>query len=390
MSKTLTSRRYAALLALVCVACQPPGGEGTPPAAAGQPAAGQPAAGAPAAGAPAKAPRAERRVEVAEVRPTDFDERVEVTAAIEAIEDATLSARAAGTVETIAERGDRVKKGQIVARLDPTLARAGIAQARAQVSAASSGVDLARDTLDRQKPLVEQNIISPLEFENIRGQSRQAEAQLAQARAALAQAQAQLENTNVVAPFAGRVESRSVEPGEQITPGQPVLRLVDVGRVKVVAGIPERYATDVRQGAAVDVAFNAYGIPPRKAEVTFVGSAIDPKTRTFPVEAVIENPDGLLKPQMIARVQVVRARHPDALVVPLAAIVRDETGDGLFVIEDTPEGPIAHRRKVELGARSGEQVQVVEGIKAGDRVVTVGQTTLNADEPVSIVASDAR
>lgn len=386
MSKAMRPTCQGALLALLCVACQPPGGEGTPPAEG----AGKPAANAPAAGAPAKAPRAERRVEVVEVRPTAFDERVEVTAAIEAIEDATLSARAAGTVESIAERGDRVEKGQIVARLDPTLARAGIAQVRAQISAAQSGVDLARDTQKRQEPLVEQNIISPLEFENIRGQSRQAEAQLAQARAALAQAQAQLENTSVVAPFAGRVESRSVEPGEQITPGQPVLRLVDVGRVKVVAGIPERYATDVRQGAAVDVAFNAYGIPPRKAEVTFVGSAIDPKTRTFPVEAVIDNPDGTLKPQMVARVQVVRARHPDALVVPLAAIVRDETGAGLYVIEDTPEGPIARRRTVELGARSGDQVQVAAGIKAGDRVVTVGQNTLNADEPVSIVSGEAR
>jgi membrane fusion protein (multidrug efflux system) len=376
------------ILALAALGCQPPadGAPGQPgaPTAAGQP-------GAPAdPAAPKKPPRAERRVEVVEVRPINFDERVEVTAAVEAIEDATLSARAAGTVESIANRGDVVKKGQIVARLDPSLARAGVAQARAQVSAAQSGVALTRGTLDRQQPLLDQNIISALEFENIRGQSQQATAQLAQARAALAQAQAQVDNTVVVAPFDGRIESRQVEPGEQISPGQPMLRLVDIGKVKVVAGVPERYATDVREGAAIDVAFSAYGLQPRQAQVTFVGSAIDPKNRTFPVEAVVDNPEGQLKPQMIARVQIVRSRHPNALVVPIGAVVRDETGSGLFVVEDTPRGPVARRRQVEIGPRSGEQVQITSGIQPGDRVVTLGQATLTADEPIAIVADEPR
>lgn len=385
MNRTL----LIALLALGVAACQPPGDGQAPPAgkegAAQEAPAPQKAPGAP--GAPA---RAARRVEVVTVEPTTFEERVEVTADVEAIEDASLSARAAGTVESIAERGDRVRKGQVVARLDQALPRAAVAQARAQVAAAQSAVDLSRETLKRQEPLVEQNIISALEFDNIRAQSRQAEAQLAQARAAQAQAQAQLGNSNVVAPFDGRVESRSVEPGEQINPGQPVLRLVDVGRVKIVAGVPERYATDVEQGAAVDVAFNAYGVAPRKAEVTFVGSTIDPKTRTFPVEAVMDNPDGTLKPQMVARVRVVRARHPDALVVPIAAVVRDERGEGLFVIEDGPDGPVARRRQVEAGARSGERVEIKKGLSAGERVVVVGQSTLTADEPVEIAESETR
>lgn len=379
MNRTLLT----ALLALGVAGCQPPGDAEAPADGAAKAPAAQKAPGGPSA-------RAARRVEVVTVEPTTFEERVEVTADIEAIEDASLSARAAGTVETIAERGDQVRKGQVVARLDQALPRAAVAQARAQVAAAQSGVDLSRETLERQQPLVEQNIISPLEFDNIRAQSRQAEAQLAQARAALAQAQAQLGNSNVVAPFDGRVESRSVEPGEQISPGQPVLRLVDVGRVKVVAGVPERYATDVRQGAAVDVAFNAYGVAPRKAEVTFVGSAIDAQTRTFPVEAVMDNPDGVLKPQMVARVRVVRARHPDALVVPIAAVVRDERGEGLFVIEDGPEGPVARRRQVEIGARSGERIEIKKGLSAGERVVVVGQSTLTADEPVEIAESETR
>lgn len=337
------------------------------------------------ASAPVSTERVARRVEVVEVQPQAFDEKVEATAAIEAIEDVTLTARAAGTVDEVLDRGTVVKKGQVVARLDDTLSRAALAQAEAGVSAAQAGLDLAQDALDRQKPLFEQQIISPIEFENIRTQVAQARAQTRQAQAARAQARAQVELSRVVAPFDGRIEQRFVDPGGQINPGQPVVRVVDVTRVKAVAGVPERYATDIAVGAGVDINFSAYGVPPREAEVSFVGSAIDAKSRTFEVEAVLDNPDGKLKPQMVARMRVVRARHPDALVVPLGAVVRDETGDGVFVIAQGEKGPIAHRRKVELGARSGDRIEVAEGLKAGERIVTVGQSNLTDDDPVSIV-----
>lgn len=369
-------------MALAVAGCQPPGGETPPPKGEGAPPAAE---GEAPPAAPAAPERAARRVEVVEVRPEDFDEKIEVSAAIEAIEDVTLTARSAGTVDEVLDRGAPVKKGQVVARLDPTLPRAAVAQADAGVAAAKATLQLAQDAFDRQKPLFEQQIISPLEFENIQTQVAQARAQLRQAEAARAQARAQLELTRVVAPFDGRVEDRFVEPGGQINPGQPVLRVVDVGRVKAVAGVPERYATDIEVGAPVEIAFNAYGVPPRTADVTFVGSAIDPSNRTFPIEAVLQNAEGTLKPQMVARLRVVRTRHPAALVVPLGAVVRDETGSGLYVVAEGEKGPIAQRRKVELGARSGDRIEIAEGLKAGERVVVVGQSNLTSDDPIEIV-----
>lgn len=371
--------RITTLLALVgLMGCQPPGAggdeKGPPGKAAGE-----------AAEKPAEAPRPARRVEVRAIQPRDFDEMVEVTAAIEAIEDVTLTARASGTVVELLDRGDPVEKGQVVARLDPTLVKAAVAQADAAVAAARATLRLAEDALRRQKPLFEQDIISALEFENLQAQVAQAKAQVRQAEAGRAQAKAQLELTRVVAPFAGRVEDRFVEPGGQSNPGQPVLRVVDVARVKAVAGVPERYATDIRAGAAVEIAFNAYGVEPREAEVTFVGTAINASNRTFTIEAVLDNPDRLLKPQMVARLRVVRAKHPGALVVPLASIARDETGAGVFVVVDGEAGPIAQRRSVRLGARSGDQVEVEEGLAPGDRVVVAGQNALTNDDLVEMV-----
>ncbi len=369
--------------------CQPPGeapadGKAVEKGAPGKAAA--PGKAGKAGGAAAKpAERVARRVEVVEVQPRDFDEKIEATAAIAAIDDVTLAARAAGTVREAVERGERVEKGDVVATLDQTLTRAAVAQAAASVSAAETAVRLAQATYERQRPLFEQKIVSPIEFDGIKAQLDQARAQLKQAKAARSQAWAQFEYTKVIAPFAGRVEQRFVEPGGQANPGSPVIRIVDTARVKAVAGIPERYATDIELGAPVDVQFSAYGVPARTAEVSFVASAIDSKSRTFEVEAVLDNTDGTLKPQMVARLQVVRARHPDAIVVPLAAVVRDENGDGVFVVIDGETGPIAHRRKVTLGARSGNRIEIAEGLKAGDRVVVVGQSALTDDDPVSIV-----
>lgn len=387
----------AAVLALaLALGCQPPaeggaegeagqtGGAKAAPAKAGK--AGKP--GAPGPARPAE--RVARRVEVIEVQPRDFDEKIEATAAIAAIDDVTLAARAAGTVKVIAERGDVVEKGQVVATLDQTLTRAAVAQANASVAAAETSVRLAQATYERQRPLFEQKIVSPVEWDNIQAQLAQARAQLKQAKAGRNQAWAQFEYTKVIAPFAGRVEQRFVEPGGQANPGSPVVRIVDTARVKVVAGIPERYATDIRVGAAVDVQFSAYGVPPRTAEVNFVASAIDSSSRTFEVEAVLENTDGSLKPQMVARLRVVRARHPDALVVPLGAVVRDENGDGVFVVTDGEKGPVAARRGVKLGARSGDRVEVAEGLKPGERVVVVGQSNLTDDDPVSIVGGPVK
>ncbi|MCA9537634.1 MAG: efflux RND transporter periplasmic adaptor subunit [Myxococcales bacterium] len=362
----------AVLFALGSSGCQPPPADATKAAAVED------------------AGTALRRVHVAPVNPTDFVEQVEITAAVDAVEDARLSAQSAGTVQYVAERGATVRKGDVVARLDAALPEAALAQARAGVDAARVSLQLARETVRRQQPLYDAKIISALEFERLQAQANQADAQLRQAEAMRKQAQAQVDNTRVVAPINGRVEQQFVDIGEQISPGQPVLRILDSDRVKVVAGVPERYATDVVRGAKVRIQFNAYDVAPREGEVVFVGGTIDPQNRTFPIEVELPNPEGKLKPEMVARVQVTRATHRDALVLPLGAIVRDDEGEAVYVVEDTPKGPRAVRRPVKLGARSEGRIMVTEGLTAGERVVVVGQGTLTNGDLLEVVPEGAR
>lgn len=355
-----------ALAALVAAGCNNSSGEPLPPSEAQENA------------------RRIVRVETTIIEPTTFEDMIQVTGVIEAIGDATLSAQSAGTVVSLVPLGTFVRAGEAVAQLDAGTARAAVQQAEAQVAAAEAAFALAADNLKRQEPLYRDSVISALEFENVRAQYNQAQAQVNQAKAGLAQAQEQLSNTRVVAPFSGTVEERLVETGEQVMPGTPVARIVNTGRVKVKAGVPERYAGDIRTGTTATITFQAYAGQPRQGRVTFVGSAVDPNNRTFPVEIELENQQGLLKPQMVANVHVRRAQLDDVLVVPQTAVLRDENGTALFVVDRSGAQAVAERRSITLGPSYAGRVVITNGLAAGDEVIIVGQTNVTPGDAVAV------
>lgn len=346
-------------------------------------------------GEPAKAQTpdagAERvaQVEAVVVQPREFEDRVELTGALEAVNDATLSAQSAGTVQKLVPLGTTVTRGGQLARLDAELIAAGVQQAEAQLSVARSSAALAEDNFKRQKPLMDEGVISALEFERILAQRNQAVAMVAQAQAAVTQAHKQLANTRVLAPFTGIVEQHFVEEGEQLNPGQPIVRITETQTMKVKAGMPERYAADIKTGAAIRIAFGAYGLEPRQGRLTFVGRTINPLNRTFQVEAEVDNSDSVLKPGMVARLLVTRTKLQDVLTVPLAAVVRDEVGQAVFLVDRSGAHPVASRRPVVTSVSSGNQVVVSEGLEPGDEVIIAGQGDLTRGDRVE-VSSDKR
>jgi membrane fusion protein, multidrug efflux system len=323
-------------------------------------------------------------VDVYEVQTAPFQDVVQLTGTVEAPDDATLSAEASGTVRSLLPLGTAVARGQAVAQIDAGLAGAGVQQAEAQVSAARAQLDLAEDQFRRQEPLYRDSIISPLEFQSVRAQAASARAEVARAEASLAQAREQLSRTRVIAPFGGIVERHMVERGEQVAPGTPVARIVSTARVKVTAGVPERYAGDIRAGTPVLITPQAYGLPPRRAQVTFVGQAIDAQSRTFPIEVMMDNPGLELKPQMLVRLEVTRRELADVLAIPLAAVVRDEDGPTVYVVETRDGASRATSRRVALGATSGDRVVVESGLSAGELVITRGQNTVATGDIVRI------
>ena len=332
--------------------------------------------------------RRQVRVETVVLSPTSFEDVIEVSGTVEADNDATLSSQTAGTLVYRVERGTYVRRNGLIAQIDSTLTYAALQQAMAQVDVAQAQYDLASDTYKRQEPLFKDSIISAIEFESIRAQMNQAAGQLNQAKAATDQVREQLENTRILAPFAGTVEMYLAEVGEQVTPGMQIARVVSTNRVKVTAGVPERYANDIEPGSVVEVSFDAYGGEMRKGSVTFIGRAINRDNRTFPVEIRLENGDQQLKPEMVARVSLVRDRLTDVLVIPQDAVPLDEEGHSVFVVVDKEGERIAERRRVVLGPSYAGKVVVEEGLEAGDEIVVVGQYNLTEGDAVEVANED--
>jgi RND family efflux transporter MFP subunit len=310
------------------------------------------------------------RVETLVLDRSSFTDVIEVTGTVEALDDATLSAQTSGPVTMLLDLGARVEAGEPVATVDAEEAKAAVEQAEAQF-------DLAQDRFERQEPLYRDSIISALEFEQVRSERNQA-------RAGLQQAETRLENAIVDAPFAGTVEERFLEVGEQAAPGTQVARLVNTRRVKVTAGVPERYANDIEVGTPVQLDLRRYGAGVRTAEVTFAGSTIDPESRTFTVEATLSNEERTLKPEMSVPLRVTRAVLEDAIVLPRTAVLRDETGTNVYVVDRSDTTVVARNQEVALGPETGGQVVADSGLAAGDEVIVVGQNNVSPGAPLEV------
>ena len=327
-------------------------------------------------------------VETMNLERTSFEDMLELNGEASALNDATLSAEANGTVISVAQEGAFVEAGQTVAQLESGEEQAAVAQAQAQLETAQSRLELAQDRYQRQEPLYRDSIISALEFEQVRSERNQARASVNQAQAQLASAKERLANTRVRAPFSGTVEERMVEPGEQVSPGQQVARVVDIGRVEITANVPERYANDVQRGQNVTVEFDTYGTAPRRGQITFVGNTIDPESRTFPVEVEIPNSDRQIKPEMSGRMLIPTRTIEDALVIPRTAIERDEEGTNVYVIHRRDSAgvslPVVGVRSVTIGPTYEQRAVALSGLNAGQEVIVNGQGNVAAGDTVRV------
>lgn len=313
-------------------------------------------------------------VEVAEVRSRTFVRAVRLTGVVQAMRDVVVSAEEAGVVRRIVrDKGRTVRRGQAIVRLDDAILSA-------QLRTASAQAELAQEVWERRKRLYEEDEIgSEISYLEAKSTAEQTQANLAALRE-------RMDRTVVVAPIGGVLDERLVEVGARVSPGSPVARIVQVDSVKVLAGVPERYALDVTVGARATVAFDVLAGETFQGEIAYVGATVDPDSRTFAVELLLENPGGRIKPEMIAEITIVRDEIDDAIVVPQQALVAAEEGYVAFVVEGAGDEAEAVARRVEVLAGQGNEAVVGSGLVEGDRLVVVGQQGLTAGDRVRVVA----
>ncbi len=312
-------------------------------------------------------------VEVLSLEREDFEEQIRLTGTAQANQDVTLSAEEGGVIrEILVEKGTVVEEGQALFRIDSGILEAQVAEAEARAG-------LARETWDRRRQLFEvDGVGSELTYLEARYQADQAEASLA----SLAE---RLDRTVIRAPITGILESREVEVGTMVSTGTPVARIVQIDPVKVVGGVPERFAADVSVGARATVSFDVLGSGHLQGQVQYVGATVNPRNRTFQTEVLFPNPNRVIKPEMIARVEINRRNLEDVVVVPQEALVRVEDGFVAFVAATANGEDIAEVRPLVLGPSQRNRVVIEEGLEPGDRLIVVGQGQVANGDRIQVV-----
>jgi membrane fusion protein, multidrug efflux system len=316
-------------------------------------------------------------VSTAQAQRQVWQPRIEAVGQLSAVRGVDLSNEVAGTVSEIAfASGDVVEKGALLVQLDDSIERAELPGLIAQL-------DLARMDVERTRELIDRNLTSAEELD-------QAQSQLQQTESAVAALKAGIAKKAIRAPFAGTLGIRQVDLGEYLPAGTPIVSLQSLDELHVDFSLPEEFIDDVEAGQEVNVSVSTYPGQTFTGELKAVSVKIDPSSHNFAVQAVIVNADGRLRPGMFADVAVQAGAREAVVAVPKTAISYSLHGDAVFVVEkaNKPEGEqtalVAEQRFVRLGASNGEMVAVLQGIAAGDEVVTAGTQKLRDGMAVNI------
>ena len=293
---------------------------------------------------------------------------LENTTTLEARSSAVLIANRQGrVVELASEEGRWAQKGTVLARLEDTEAR--LAVDRAEVS-----MQMARRDAERGDQMRQQGFLSDKEMDDLALKRRSAEVELAQARF-------NLDQTRVVAPFTGRVTGRSVNLGETVTPGRECFRLEDFNPILARVYFPERELPRVKVGQEASVELDAEPGRAFPARVTLVNPVVDRGNGTFKVTLELANGAGSLRPGAFVHVRLKTGQYKDAVLIPRRGILTEDGEQYVFVAR----GDSAVRNPVRIGAVEGETAQVLSGLVAGARVVTVGQGGLKSGSKIKVV-----
>jgi RND family efflux transporter MFP subunit len=275
--------------------------------------------------------------------------------------------------------GEQVREGEVLLELDHRSLDSDLQQANAALAEAEAGVALARANLARGEGLVKDRYISASQLDELRAVRTQAEARRNTARAARDAAQLRRDFAELRAPADGVISRRLVQPGQVVAAGTELLRLIRDGRLEWRAELPEDDLARVEPGATVQLPSSAGTVTGR---IRAVSPGVDSQTRTGTLYADLPEP-GPLQPGSYVEGRIVTGGG-DALVVPAASVVQRDGHAYVFTLDDKH---VAHRVRVATGAKVDGQVEIVDGLEAGDAVVEQGAGFLGDGDVARVVAA---
>ncbi len=323
---------------------------------------------------PSKTPSSESKgipVRTIQLEHRAFSDYIQLTGTVQANKKIDIVAEEGGVLQTIEkDRGAFVRKGDTLAVLENKVLEAANQEAHAALK-------LAELQLNSKQVLIDKKAISENEY-------LASKYALERARANFNLTQARLNKLTIVAPFTGHIERRSLDPGAYVTPMSPLYQFVEKSRVKITAGVAERFLKDIRVGSPVTIRFDAFPEVVLEKRVSFVYGTVDPESRTFEIEIQIDNPKGQLAPDMMADLNIQRRTFRDQIVIPMDAIVQSEEGRFVFTVNQN----LAKRHPIEIIAVHDDSV-LIDGLHIGDQLIVTGQQDLSDNDRVTPVSSPA-
>lgn len=319
---------------------------------------------------------------------------------ISAYREVMVTAQVPGLVEEVAfESGEQVRQGEVLVMLNTD-------RDQAELEDVQANLQLARATLARQVELAEDGYASEAEVDEAQARFQSAQAQVNALRE-------RIDDKVIKAPFGGELGIRRLNEGAYVQPGEPIVSLAQLDPLRVIFGLPQEQFAKVEKGQPVEVGVSAYPDRTFDGVVTAIDPMLSERTRTFTVEARLDNTDRALRPGMFADVTLILPARENVVTLPQTALSYNPYGDFVFVVEEADQqeqadqeqagqaqddaqarggdqgqsqGPalVARRQFVTAGERRGTQIAIVEGVEAGQRVATSGLFKLQDGTPVRI------
>ena len=306
-------------------------------------------------------------VSVVTIEPVTLRDVIFLPGETEAWHDVKVAANTAGRVEWLGPReGQAVKKGQLLAKIEVSALKAALANAEA-------AYQLAEELCQRRRRLYKNKIIAKEELD-------QSETQRTLAMTDLEQIKVRYNHGFPRSPITGIINHLYVDVGEYADMGKPLADIVNIDKIKINVQVPELDVRYVKIGQQTPIRIDAFADRTLIGTVDFVSFKADPATKTFLVRSIIDNASHDIRPGMIGRVVFVRRVIPDAVAVPLFAIV-DKGGERIVFVE---KDGVAQSRTISVGVIEGDRVQITGGLEAGDHLIVKGHTEV--EDGMKVVA----
>ena len=306
------------------------------------------------------------------VKDTVFTHYIDIQGNVDTRQNLIIYPEFSGVLSQVyVKTGQKVSKGQTLAKIDD----GGLSNQLAQMETQAA---LAKTTFERQKNLWDKKIGSEIQY-------LQAKTNYEAQMKAVAQMKAQLAKTIVRAPFSGIIDEVITDKGQVVGPGQQLMRIVNLSDMYVSANIPESFIGKIKVGAIVDVQVKSIG-KTYQGRVRQVGNYINPNNRNFSIEVAVPNTDNLLRPNQVAVLKIEDYKKPNAILVPESIVTENAAGEKIiYTVDTSSKEPKAVKKTITIGLTSGSNVEVKSGLNKGETIIIEGARSVQNGDQVEII-----